>query len=237
MLCGLSFNPLLCAGRKKRQAQSWKYNLNEFNYSLHENPHKNLFSFLFQDCHIKTHSSTGEPVVDTSQDYVLLSGSENATHTILRFRRKFNTCDDKSDVPITVRDCFIAPRACSWVTSHGCLGRKLSENINSRKRDWGHWDIETFSPTMIASLTHRYNLLSILCFITLKSDHEWRVENFLKGWRSGKDSSHHIVQRYLSVVTHEPVPTISFMSQTKGINACASNKKSHKTDKMAGTSY
>lgn len=60
--------------------------------------------FSLQDCHIKTHSSTGEPVVDTSQDYVLLSGSENATHTILRFRRKLNTCDDKSDVPITVRE-------------------------------------------------------------------------------------------------------------------------------------
>ena len=61
-----------------------------------------------QDCHIKTHTQTSEPVVDTSQDYELLSGSENSTHTILRFRRKLNTCDDKSDVPITVsaiKDC------------------------------------------------------------------------------------------------------------------------------------
>lgn len=58
---------------------------------------------LCQDCHIKTHSTTGEPVPDTSQDYVLLASSENATHTTLRFRRKLDTCDEKFDVPITVR--------------------------------------------------------------------------------------------------------------------------------------
>lgn len=61
------------------------------------------FFFDFQDCHIKTHSSSGEPVLDGSQDYVLLTSSENATHTILRFRRKLDTCDEKFDVPITVR--------------------------------------------------------------------------------------------------------------------------------------
>jgi hypothetical protein len=55
-----------------------------------------------QDCHIRTHSATGEPVPDQSQDYVLLKSSENATHTILRFRRKLDTCDEKFDVPITV---------------------------------------------------------------------------------------------------------------------------------------
>lgn len=55
-----------------------------------------------QDCHIKTHTQTHEPVVDMSQDYELLTGSENATHTTLRFRRKLTTCDDKFDVPITV---------------------------------------------------------------------------------------------------------------------------------------
>lgn len=61
-----------------------------------------LSHFFLQDCHIKTHSSTGEPVPDQSQDYVLLKSSENATHTILRFRRKLDTCDEKFDVPITV---------------------------------------------------------------------------------------------------------------------------------------
>lgn len=59
--------------------------------------------FASQDCHIKTHSTSGEPVPDASADYVLLASSENATHTVLRFRRKLNTCDEKFDVPITVR--------------------------------------------------------------------------------------------------------------------------------------
>lgn len=43
-----------------------------------------------------------EPVVDPSQDYVLISGYENVTHTVLRFRRKLDTCDTSYDVPITV---------------------------------------------------------------------------------------------------------------------------------------
>lgn len=45
-----------------------------------------------------------EPVVDPSQDYVLISGHENATHTVLRFRRNLDTCDTLYDVPITVSD-------------------------------------------------------------------------------------------------------------------------------------
>jgi hypothetical protein len=76
-----------------------------------------------QDCHIKTHSSTGEPVVDTSQDYVLLSGSENATHTILRFSRKLNTCDDKSDVPITVGCLFLDLLFMDVVGDFGQMGK------------------------------------------------------------------------------------------------------------------
>lgn len=44
----------------------------------------------------------GEPVVDVSQDYVLLSGYENATHTVLRFKRLLDTCDTAHDLPITV---------------------------------------------------------------------------------------------------------------------------------------
>lgn len=43
-----------------------------------------------------------KPVVDPSQDYVLLLGYENATHTVLRFKRKLDTCDISYDIPITV---------------------------------------------------------------------------------------------------------------------------------------
>lgn len=43
-----------------------------------------------------------EPEVDPSQDYQLLLGYENSTHTVLRFRRRLDTCDHH-DIPITVR--------------------------------------------------------------------------------------------------------------------------------------
>lgn len=42
-----------------------------------------------------------EPEVDPSQDYQLLLGYENNTHTVLRFRRRLDTCDHH-DIPITV---------------------------------------------------------------------------------------------------------------------------------------
>lgn len=82
---------------------------------------------MFQDRHVKHHprsySSNIPPVtatsmggssggdstnngistleVDSSQDYDLLLGYENVTHTVLRFRRRLNTCDPR-DIPITV---------------------------------------------------------------------------------------------------------------------------------------
>lgn len=43
---------------------------------------------------------SSEPLRDTQENYSLLGGSENATHTILRFRRNYETCD-QHDRPIT----------------------------------------------------------------------------------------------------------------------------------------
>lgn len=57
-----------------------------------------------QDRYVKSDGTDLEPVVDPSQDYMLISGHENATHTVLRFRRKLDTCDTSYDVPITVSD-------------------------------------------------------------------------------------------------------------------------------------
>ncbi|XP_066292189.1 DBH-like monooxygenase protein 1 homolog [Branchiostoma lanceolatum] len=39
-----------------------------------------------------------QPPVDESQDWELVSGYENGTHTVLRFNRKLMTCDDKDRV-------------------------------------------------------------------------------------------------------------------------------------------
>lgn len=67
---------------------------------------------------------------------MLLDGSENSTHTILRFRRKLNTCDDKSDVPITVRVveetkfyylCVLWENFVCWVGGKEDLGKDISD--------------------------------------------------------------------------------------------------------------
>ena len=34
------------------------------------------------------------PTIDASQDYTLLGGYENDTHTVVRFSRAWDTCDD-----------------------------------------------------------------------------------------------------------------------------------------------
>lgn len=40
--------------------------------------------------------------MDGSQDYTLMLGYENMTHTVIRFKRSLDTCDMKDDFPITV---------------------------------------------------------------------------------------------------------------------------------------
>ncbi|XP_043495838.1 MOXD1 homolog 2 isoform X1 [Polistes fuscatus] len=51
-----------------------------------------------QDRHMKDVSK--DPEVDSSQDYRLLLGYENKTHTVLRFSRRYDTCDSR-DLKIT----------------------------------------------------------------------------------------------------------------------------------------
>uniref|UniRef100_A0A1I8P9N5 DOMON domain-containing protein n=1 Tax=Stomoxys calcitrans TaxID=35570 RepID=A0A1I8P9N5_STOCA len=55
---------------------------------------------FFQDRYVDELGSA-EPLVDPSQDYSLMKGYENSTHTVLRFRRKLNTCDNQHDIAIT----------------------------------------------------------------------------------------------------------------------------------------
>ncbi|KAI8508061.1 hypothetical protein Bbelb_143010 [Branchiostoma belcheri] len=42
--------------------------------------------------------ANAQPIVDASQDWELVSGYENGTHTVLRFNRKLTTCDTKDRV-------------------------------------------------------------------------------------------------------------------------------------------
>lgn len=57
------------------------------------------FIYLF----IKDYHTTGHtaPILDQSQDWVLLYGEENNNGTILKFTRKLDTCDP-DDIKITV---------------------------------------------------------------------------------------------------------------------------------------
>ena len=59
---------------------------------LEENGH-----FIFQDRHSTGHKV---PLIDASQDYTLLHGYQNDTHTILRFSRLWDTCDKVSLIPL-----------------------------------------------------------------------------------------------------------------------------------------
>ncbi|XP_012063629.1 PREDICTED: MOXD1 homolog 2 [Atta cephalotes] len=51
-----------------------------------------------QDRHVK--DASRDPQMDSSQDYRLLLGYENKTHTVLRFSRRYDTCDPR-DLKIT----------------------------------------------------------------------------------------------------------------------------------------
>ncbi|XP_043249657.1 MOXD1 homolog 2 [Colletes gigas] len=51
-----------------------------------------------QDRHVK--NASGDPQMDSSQDYYLQLGYENKTHTVLRFSRQYDTCDLR-DLKIT----------------------------------------------------------------------------------------------------------------------------------------
>ncbi|XP_030375434.1 MOXD1 homolog 2-like [Scaptodrosophila lebanonensis] len=55
---------------------------------------------FFQDRYVAA-DGAAEPRVDPSQDYILMMGYENATHTVIRFRRKLQTCDEEHDVQIS----------------------------------------------------------------------------------------------------------------------------------------
>lgn len=72
--------------------------------------------------------------MDSSQDYRLLLGYENKTHTVLRFSRRYDTCDPR-DLKITVGDAIYAarktqdnflPSAAAAVLAHCTLPRTAS---------------------------------------------------------------------------------------------------------------
>jgi len=79
-----------------------------------------------KDYHTTAHS---HPVVDQSQDWTLISGSENNQWTVLKFQRKLDTCD-QDDLPIgedTVRVIYSYndndPSSYTTISYHGSMHR------------------------------------------------------------------------------------------------------------------
>lgn len=71
------------------------------------NKYPEIFQFVFifysnslQDCH-GSREAPGKPVQDDTQNYTVINGYQNATHTIIQFQRPLETCDP-DDVAITV---------------------------------------------------------------------------------------------------------------------------------------
>ncbi len=42
----------------------------------------------------------GAPLVDSSQDYRVINGHQNGTHTLVTFERDWDTCDEKGDLQL-----------------------------------------------------------------------------------------------------------------------------------------
>lgn len=70
------------------------------------------------------------PVVDKSQDWVLLFGEENEFGTVLKFFRKINTCDTTEDELITVRKTCFLP----LLSSKNDVAHKFT-HLSSAERD------------------------------------------------------------------------------------------------------
>ncbi|KAH8372725.1 hypothetical protein KR009_004044 [Drosophila setifemur] len=52
------------------------------------------------DCHGSQYPSNGAPIQDDTQNYYIVNGTQNLTHTNIMFKRKIETCDP-FDIPLT----------------------------------------------------------------------------------------------------------------------------------------
>ncbi|KAL6259684.1 hypothetical protein P5V15_009600 [Pogonomyrmex californicus] len=85
--------------------------------------------------------------MDSSQDYRLLLGYENKTHTVLRFSRQYDTCDPR-DLKITVGGCDL----CS---SKRETQSNFLRNTQKRARFTGRTYLILFLPNKCISISWR----------------------------------------------------------------------------------
>ena len=71
-------------------------------------PGSDIFLAWIKDDQITAHdryaNAFSTPIIDDRQDYQVLGGKENETHTTIRFSRNWNTCDENEDQDFTVKE-------------------------------------------------------------------------------------------------------------------------------------
>jgi hypothetical protein len=60
-----------------------------------------------QDSHGQ--DTNGAPIADPEQDYTLVGGRQNESHTVVRFRRAMDTCDRNHDYVLRVSPAKLLP--------------------------------------------------------------------------------------------------------------------------------
>lgn len=104
-----------------------------------------------------------EPEVDPSQDYQLLLGYENNTHTVLRFRRRLDTCDHH-DIPITVsggRSIFHCPTEYQIELCHLFA---LFNDVDATRKGWSWALLFSLAPS---NCNNDPTLFTLQCVIVL----------------------------------------------------------------------
>ncbi|KAF7396775.1 hypothetical protein HZH66_007637 [Vespula vulgaris] len=79
-----------------------------------------------------------DPEVDSSQDYRLLLGYENKTHTVLRFSRRYDTCDSR-DLKITILENSRLLPGARWSSSFALNPLECSVDEAGEEEAVGAW--------------------------------------------------------------------------------------------------
>ena len=77
-------------------------NQKQIEIQIQRNKNKKL-SYLFQDCHGSFAQNNAAPIQDDTQNYIVLDGHQNGTHTQVEFYRQIETCDPY-DIPLGVSE-------------------------------------------------------------------------------------------------------------------------------------
>lgn len=124
--------------------------------------------FLFQDCHVVDEATLEE---DESQDYQLLSVTENETSTTMLFKRHLRTCDP-GDQDITVRNrvetnLLSYPAVVSnppdqiWGWQFFLTTVYICRNVKKTMESYGHIYNAHFKGAVLMSLMFSYNVFNL----------------------------------------------------------------------------